>query len=90
MVLAHFTRVPSTEFCRAEQGASKDSHKMHSFRLQFCHGENVQKTSSPTWNSIRDTATPLTCDSTGGSTESQQGKLADFATVHQDEGLGRP
>lgn len=84
MVLAHFTRVPSTVFCRVEQGASKDSHKMYCYRLQVCHGEDVQQASSPTWNSIRDTATPPMCDSTDSSTESQQRK------EHQDEGLGRP
>lgn len=81
MALVRFTRPPSTEFCRAAQGASKDSRKMSSFTLQFCHGEDVQKASSPTWNSIKDTATP-TCDSTDGSTETAAG--------HQDGGLGMP
>lgn len=83
MVLGPFTT--STEFRRAEQGASKDSHKMCSFRLQFHHGENVQKASPPIWNSIRDTATPPTCDSTDGRKSAREN-----AAVHQDEGLGRP
>lgn len=92
MVLAHFTRVPYTEFCRAEQAASKDSHKMCSFTLQFCH-EDVQKPWSPTWTSVRHTATPLTCDSTDSSTESQQRKLQLCTKMravegHKDGGMG--